>query len=45
MGVLPFFHSFGYTFPLWLIASGEPGAVYHFNPGRIQNDRQAVREV
>jgi acyl-[acyl-carrier-protein]-phospholipid O-acyltransferase/long-chain-fatty-acid--[acyl-carrier-protein] ligase len=32
MGVLPFFHSFGYTFPLWLIASGEPGAVYHFNP-------------
>jgi len=32
MGVLPFFHSFGYTFPLWLIASGEPSAVYHFNP-------------
>jgi acyl-[acyl-carrier-protein]-phospholipid O-acyltransferase/long-chain-fatty-acid--[acyl-carrier-protein] ligase len=32
MGVLPFFHSFGYTFPLWLIVSGEPGAVYHFNP-------------
>jgi acyl-[acyl-carrier-protein]-phospholipid O-acyltransferase / long-chain-fatty-acid--[acyl-carrier-protein] ligase len=32
MGVLPFFHSFGYTFPLWLILSGEPGAVYHFNP-------------
>jgi acyl-[acyl-carrier-protein]-phospholipid O-acyltransferase/long-chain-fatty-acid--[acyl-carrier-protein] ligase len=32
VGVLPFFHSFGYTFPLWLIVSGEPGAVYHFNP-------------
>ncbi|HUE17453.1 MAG TPA: acyl-[ACP]--phospholipid O-acyltransferase [Planctomycetaceae bacterium] len=32
MGILPFFHSFGYTFPLWLIASGEPSAVYHFNP-------------
>jgi acyl-[acyl-carrier-protein]-phospholipid O-acyltransferase/long-chain-fatty-acid--[acyl-carrier-protein] ligase len=32
VGVLPFFHSFGYTFPLWLILSGEPAAVYHFNP-------------
>lgn len=32
VGVLPFFHSFGYSFPLWLIASGEPSAVYHFNP-------------
>ena len=32
MGILPFFHSFGYTFPLWLIVGGEPSAVYHFNP-------------
>ena len=32
MGILPFFHSFGYTFPLWLIAASEPSAVYHFNP-------------
>jgi len=32
MGVLPFFHSFGYSFPLWLILTSEPAAVYHFNP-------------
>jgi acyl-[acyl-carrier-protein]-phospholipid O-acyltransferase / long-chain-fatty-acid--[acyl-carrier-protein] ligase len=32
MGILPFFHSFGYTFPLWLITSGEPSAIYHVNP-------------
>ena len=32
MGVLPFFHSFGYTFPLWLILTSGPSAVYHFNP-------------
>jgi acyl-[acyl-carrier-protein]-phospholipid O-acyltransferase/long-chain-fatty-acid--[acyl-carrier-protein] ligase len=32
MGVLPFFHSFGYSFPLWLIVTSGPSAVYHFNP-------------
>jgi acyl-[acyl-carrier-protein]-phospholipid O-acyltransferase / long-chain-fatty-acid--[acyl-carrier-protein] ligase len=32
LGILPFFHSFGYTFPLWLIISGEPASVYHYNP-------------
>lgn len=32
LGVLPFFHSFGYTITLWLPATGAPAAVYHFNP-------------
>jgi acyl-[acyl-carrier-protein]-phospholipid O-acyltransferase/long-chain-fatty-acid--[acyl-carrier-protein] ligase len=29
---LPFFHSFGFTFPLWLTLTAEPKSVYHFNP-------------
>jgi acyl-[acyl-carrier-protein]-phospholipid O-acyltransferase / long-chain-fatty-acid--[acyl-carrier-protein] ligase len=32
LGVLPFFHSFGYTITLWLPCCVAPGAVYHFNP-------------
>jgi acyl-[acyl-carrier-protein]-phospholipid O-acyltransferase/long-chain-fatty-acid--[acyl-carrier-protein] ligase len=32
MGVLPFFHSFGYTVTMWLPFITEPAAVYHFNP-------------
>lgn len=32
LGVLPFFHSFGYTVTMWLPLCAEPGAVYHFNP-------------
>ncbi len=32
MGVLPFFHSFGYTATMWLPACFAPKAVYHFNP-------------
>jgi len=32
IGILPFFHSFGYTFALWLILASEPKSVYHFNP-------------
>ena len=32
MGVLPFFHSFGYTGTMWLPACCAPKAVYHFNP-------------
>ncbi|MGD9857117.1 MAG: acyl-[ACP]--phospholipid O-acyltransferase, partial [Planctomycetaceae bacterium] len=32
LGVLPFFHSFGYTATLWLPACYRPKAVYHFNP-------------
>ena len=32
IGVLPFFHSFGYTVALWLTLCLKPKTVYHFNP-------------
>ncbi|MBI5624370.1 MAG: AMP-binding protein [Elusimicrobia bacterium] len=32
MGVLPFFHSFGFTVTLWLPLTAGFGAVYHTNP-------------
>lgn len=32
IGVLPFFHSFGYTISLWLVMASPPAAAYHFNP-------------
>ncbi len=32
LGVLPFFHSFGYTVTLWAAQVLGPAGVYHFNP-------------
>jgi acyl-[acyl-carrier-protein]-phospholipid O-acyltransferase/long-chain-fatty-acid--[acyl-carrier-protein] ligase len=32
MGILPFFHSFGYTGTLWLVLTQRLSAVYHTNP-------------
>jgi acyl-[acyl-carrier-protein]-phospholipid O-acyltransferase/long-chain-fatty-acid--[acyl-carrier-protein] ligase len=32
LGVLPFFHSFGYTVTLWAATALPPMGVYHFNP-------------
>ncbi|EMI17306.1 bifunctional acyl-[acyl carrier protein] synthetase/2-acylglycerophosphoethanolamine acyltransferase, partial [Rhodopirellula maiorica SM1] len=32
MGVLPFFHSFGYSVTLWAVMTLGPTGVYHFNP-------------
>jgi acyl-[acyl-carrier-protein]-phospholipid O-acyltransferase/long-chain-fatty-acid--[acyl-carrier-protein] ligase len=32
LGVLPFFHSFGYTGTLWTVLALVPKGVYHFNP-------------
>ncbi|MDZ7616796.1 MAG: acyl-[ACP]--phospholipid O-acyltransferase [Patescibacteria group bacterium] len=32
MGILPFFHSFGYTATLWTMLTLEPKAVYHYSP-------------
>lgn len=32
LGVLPFFHSFGFTVTMWLPLCADPGVVYHFNP-------------
>ncbi|MFO0869545.1 MAG: acyl-[ACP]--phospholipid O-acyltransferase [Pirellulales bacterium] len=32
IGILPFFHSFGYTVTLWTVLSLDIGGAYHFNP-------------
>jgi acyl-[acyl-carrier-protein]-phospholipid O-acyltransferase/long-chain-fatty-acid--[acyl-carrier-protein] ligase len=32
LGVLPFFHSFGYSVTLWATSTLGPRGVYHFNP-------------
>lgn len=32
LGVLPFFHSFGYTVAMWLPLCSDPSGVYHYNP-------------
>jgi len=32
LGILPFFHSFGYTGTLWTVLSLDPKGVYHFTP-------------
>ena len=32
LGILPFFHSFGYTITLWTVLSLDVKGVYHFNP-------------
>ncbi len=32
MGVLPFFHSFGYSVTFWAVQTLGPTGVYHFNP-------------
>ncbi len=32
IGVLPFFHSFGYSVTLWAVMTLGPTGVYHFNP-------------
>ena len=48
LGVLPYFHSFGYTITLWLALTLKPRAVYHFNPldarmiGKLVKQHQAT---
>lgn len=32
LGILPFFHSFGYTVTLWTVVQIDVQGVYHFNP-------------
>jgi acyl-[acyl-carrier-protein]-phospholipid O-acyltransferase/long-chain-fatty-acid--[acyl-carrier-protein] ligase len=32
LGILPIFHSFGYTITLWMVLSLSPKGIYHFNP-------------
>ncbi|MCC6758499.1 MAG: MFS transporter, partial [Candidatus Omnitrophica bacterium] len=47
LGILPFFHSFGFTGTLWFPLLSGIGAVYHFNPldakvvGKLVKEHQA----
>lgn len=41
LGVLPFFHSFGFTMTLWLPATSGVGVIYHPNP----LDLAAISEI
>jgi len=36
LGILPFFHSFGYTLTLWLPLTIDVAVVYHTNPGEAR---------
>jgi acyl-[acyl-carrier-protein]-phospholipid O-acyltransferase/long-chain-fatty-acid--[acyl-carrier-protein] ligase len=48
VGVLPFFHSFGYTVTLWTALTADVAAAYHVNPleaqavGRLCRQRQGT---
>ncbi|MBX7074521.1 MAG: AMP-binding protein [Pirellulales bacterium] len=43
-GVLPFFHSYGYTATLWTMLCLRPKAVYHFSPLEAQQVGELVRK-
>ena len=45
LGVLPFFHSFGFTGTLWLPALSGFGVVYHPEPDGREDDRRAGRPL
>ena len=48
LGVLPFFHAFGYTITMWTVATIRAKGVYHYNPldaktvGRLCRDHGAT---
>lgn len=48
VGVLPFFHSFGYTVSMWVPLCSPPAGVYHYNPldsrtvGTMVDEHQAT---
>jgi acyl-[acyl-carrier-protein]-phospholipid O-acyltransferase/long-chain-fatty-acid--[acyl-carrier-protein] ligase len=44
LGVLPFFHSYGYTTTLWVPLTLEPGVVYHTDPRDAQVVGRLARE-
>ena len=44
LGVLPFFHSFGYTVPLWAALTLEPKVVYHYSPLEAKQIGQLCRQ-
>ena len=43
LGVLPFFHSFGYTVPLWAALALKPKVVYHYSPLEAKQVGQLCR--
>jgi acyl-[acyl-carrier-protein]-phospholipid O-acyltransferase / long-chain-fatty-acid--[acyl-carrier-protein] ligase len=44
LGVLPFFHTFGYTITLWAMLAMGVGAVYHTNPLEARVIGRLIRE-
>jgi acyl-[acyl-carrier-protein]-phospholipid O-acyltransferase/long-chain-fatty-acid--[acyl-carrier-protein] ligase len=44
LGVLPFFHVYGYTTTLWTPLALEPGVVYHTDPREAQTVGRLARE-
>jgi len=44
MGMLPFFHSFGYTATLWMVVSAGIPAIYHPNPLDATSIGELVRK-
>jgi acyl-[acyl-carrier-protein]-phospholipid O-acyltransferase/long-chain-fatty-acid--[acyl-carrier-protein] ligase len=44
LGVLPFFHSYGYTATMWTALALAPKGVYHFNPLDAQHVGKLCRE-
>jgi len=44
IGVLPFFHSYGYTATMWTALALAPKGVYHFNPLDAQQVGKLCRE-
>ena len=44
LGVLPFFHSFGYAVTLWSVMCLEPAGVYHINPLDARHVGKLARE-
>lgn len=44
LGILPIFHSFGYTVTLWTVLTLPPAGVYHFNPLEAQEVGKLCRQ-
>jgi acyl-[acyl-carrier-protein]-phospholipid O-acyltransferase / long-chain-fatty-acid--[acyl-carrier-protein] ligase len=44
IGVLPFFHSYGYTAALWTVLTLDPTGAYHFNPTEAHPVGKLCRE-
>jgi acyl-[acyl-carrier-protein]-phospholipid O-acyltransferase/long-chain-fatty-acid--[acyl-carrier-protein] ligase len=44
MGILPMFHSFGYTVTLWTVLTLDPKGAYHYTPLEAREVGRLVRE-